>query len=194
MNENRNSLTTNRVSGPPAPAHYALAGWLAHAITSADNGKLSALTLPSGPRSGLESRRDALRDCLAPCPKARIAGLLASLGGMASRAQADPDTAKALAIQSLDDLSDVSEWALGEAVKAFRLGQIGDGRWRPTVGELRIEARKREAPHREELWKLGRVLDNPAIDASPIKLIGKDRFAELQALVSGVTPKENDDV
>lgn len=194
MTDKSNSLTISRVPGPPAPAHYALSGWLSHGITAADNGKLSALTIPSGPRFGLESRRDALRACLSPCPKARIAGLLASLGGMASRAQADPDTAKALAIQSLDDLSDISEWALGEAVKAFRLGQVGDGRWRPTVGELRIEARKREAPHREELWKLGRVLDNPAIDEPPIKPISKDRFAELQALVSGVTPKENDDV
>lgn len=183
MTGNRNSLAVERTAGPPAPLHYALDGWLAAANTAAETGDLNRLTLPSGPRSGLTSRREALRDCLAPAPKARIASLLASLNGMASRAQTDPSAATALAIQALDDLSDVSEWALGEAVKAYRIGQLGDGRWRPTTGELRIEARKREAKHREELWRLNRVLDHPALDAPPVKRVSKDQFAELQSIV-----------
>lgn len=189
MTDNRNSVATFRQAGPPAPINYALEGWLTAANSAVETGELNALTLPSGPRSGLTSRRDALRDCLTPPPKARIASLLASLNGMAVRAQTDPGAATALAIQALEDLSDVSEWALAEAVKAFRTGELGDGRWRPTTGELRIAARKREAKHREELWKLNRILDNPAIDAQPVKRIDKGQFSRLQALMAGVEGK-----
>lgn len=185
MNQTPKNLpTTARRSNsqPPAPIHYALEGWLAAANSAVETGDLNSLTLPSGPRSGLMSRRDALRDCLTPCSRARAGALLASLIGMAARAQSEPGAANALAIQALDDLSDVSEWALSDAVRAFRVGELGDGRWRPTTGELRIAARKREAKHREELWKLNRLLDHPAIDAPPVKRVSPDQFAKLKAM------------
>jgi hypothetical protein len=157
-----------------------------------ETGDLNALALPSGPRSGLTSRRDALQAAMAPCSKQRAASLLASLGGMAARSQPDPETARALAVRAVEDLSDVSEWALAEAVRAYRIGDIGDGHWRPTAGELRIEARKRERRDREELWRLNRVLDHPAIDAGPIKKIDKEQFAELQAILSAAAVQSLD--
>jgi hypothetical protein len=185
---NEVALTTNRTKRPPAAVHQSLEGWLAHATVAIDNGDLSSLTLPSGPRAGLEGRRDVLRAALAPCSPRAAGMLLASLEGMASRAQPDRETAKALMAQAIADLTDVSEWALAESVRAFRVGHVGEGKWRPTTGELMIEARKREASNREELARLNRILDSPALALAPVKRrkVSPERFAELRAMVSGV--------
>jgi hypothetical protein len=166
--------------------HFALADSLGRAVDALDSGSASSSTLASGPRVGLENRRGILLAALAPLSAERIRVVLASFAGMAARAQYDPRIARALADQAVQDLSRVPGFALPEAADAFRQGKVGDGRWRPTPGELAKEARKRAEPFFAELQRIDRVLDSPLLQREPEKRISPEQRAQLSAMLRGV--------
>lgn len=177
----RPSTSTPATIGPPANAHAALLDALDKALAALDDRSLSSATLASGQIVGLRSRMNSLTAAMAPCTRPRIAAILASLDGMAARTAGDADMAKALMLQDVEDLDGVSEWALVASARAFRRGDIGSAHWRPTAGELRVDALRRETSYRREMHRLSRVLDAPELTAPPRVRISPDRFKELSA-------------
>lgn len=90
--------------------------------------------------------------------------------------------------QQIFDLSDVPIWALAETARAYRRGDIGDGKWGPRSGQLRKEAMKLAAPFLEEAAKINRVLLAPVVEArSPAER--KVTLQKLRALIADVTTK-----
>jgi hypothetical protein len=141
--------------------HQALAISLSRAVSALDEGSLTADALPSGPRAGLASRRQQLREALAPCGPQRAAANLATLANMSFRGEPSQAMLTAIGKQDVADLADLPEWALAAACKAYRLAEIGDGHWRPKAGELRTEALRRAETHMRELAQIERVLAAP---------------------------------
>ena len=131
-------------------------------LEAIEMGNLHREVVPSGALASLKVRRSTIEASLiSASPDARAIGaVLASLGGMQARTLADPDEARAVLMQAIEDLSDVPLWALERAAKAYRKGDVGDGKWRPTPGELCIEARRQMAPVKGELYRLRKLLDH----------------------------------
>lgn len=152
---------------------------LSAGLVALDSGLLCRETIPSVELAALRSRRQEIVDCLKPASRKTIAMVLASLAGMASQAVSDADEAAAMARQDIDDLSDLSAWALESAARAFRRGEVDDGKWRPTTGQLRKEARRRENDVRAEWYKIGRLLDAPAISAPRPEYIPQAEVEEI---------------
>lgn len=133
---------------------------LSVAFSALDNGELTESALPSGARVGLASRFRALDESLAPASRDAILSVLASVSFMPTRAETDPANVKAfLSIEAADlETSRLPAWSLDAAARAYRLGEAGDGHWRPTAGDLASYARQKVAAHRREREKIGQVL------------------------------------
>ena len=135
---------------------------------------------------GLDSRARELRTALAPCGHETARVIYASLAGMAARApDGYPAMRRALAAQEVDDLALLPAFALSAAAASYRRGDVGDGKWRPTAGELAVEARKRASPLHAELGKLSKVLNAPTVVTGP--RISQGRFEELKDMLASVT-------
>lgn len=159
--------------------HPAVGAALSAGLVALDSGLLCRETVPSGALVSLRNRRSDIEAALVGAPRKVIASVLASLGGMPTQSIPNNDEVAALTRQDVDDLSDVSAWALEDAARAFRRGEIGDGKWRPTAGQVRKEARRRENEARAELYSIHRLLDAPALSAPRPSYIPK---AEVEAL------------
>ena len=153
---NSGPLSTSDPPDPMPQAHELRLSRLTEAL--GESGGLPAESLPAGVRAEFLARRAVLRAALAPCGQRRAAAILATLAAMAFRSEPSREVAAAIARQAITDICDLPEWALTGAARAFRLAEVGDGRWRPTAGELRTEALGRMAMHLRDLRRLDRVL------------------------------------
>ena len=192
-----NAVTTRPQSTSqqtPEPMTRALEASLARALSAVeDDGRLSAVTLPSEARDALMVRRDRLRSAMAPTGPARTAAILATLSGMSYRGEPEQKMVTFLAKQDVTDLCTLPEWALERACQAYRLAEIGDGHWRPTAGELRTYVLRKCEPWHVELEKLRRVLTAPRLDAprSPPatpeqRAKMRSMFEQLKAKMAGI--------
>ena len=154
---------------------------LRRATVAIDTESASTNTLAPGERSALESRRTELRRALAPSDDNGICSTLATLAKMGARSEHNPQVALGLVKQDIADLRHVPYFALAEAAAAFRQGEIGDGCWRPTSGQLAIEGGRRARAFQTELQKIGRVLESPRLSRNPEPRISKEQWAHLGA-------------
>jgi hypothetical protein len=156
-----NSLETRGfplVPREPARLDLSLRAALDAAYAEASFGAVSEARLPSALRLGLERRREDLGAALKGASEARILAALATLQRMVARAEGDAEEAEFAMRCDLADLAGVPAWALEAAAAAFRRGEAGAGKFRPTAGELRREAMRRVEGYAEELARIDRVL------------------------------------
>ena len=160
----------------PVPMSQALFTALSNAYRALmEGGELTAAKLPSGARLGLETRRRELAPLLAPAAPERIVLILSTLDGMTARAEMDPDVARVAMKRDIADLSGLPEFALAAAARAYRKGEIGDGKWRPTAGEIAKLARAKADEYREELAKIEAVLSAKVALSAPPTIGLEDR-------------------
>jgi hypothetical protein len=149
-----------------------------------EGASLPAGALSSSARAALDSRQRQLKIALAPCGPRVARAIYASLANMAARAlDDDPETRRAIAAQEISDMAALPAFALADAAAAYRRGAIGDGKWRPTSGELIVEARRRANYFHVELEKLSRVLNAPVI-AQATEYVLPERWAELSRMLA----------
>lgn len=139
--------------------------------------------LPQMARIGLKNRLADLRMGLAPAERSRIREILATLADMPKQVENDPTKQRYSLERDVVDLSEFPEWALASAARAYRKGEVGDGRWQPTAGELAILAREKVQRFAEEAAQIDAVLRAPV--AMPHKPIDPERRKELANLVRG---------
>lgn len=108
-------------------------------------------------RTALILRRDLLAGAMRPASVGEIVAVMASLDGMIARGEGEREAA-ASARRDLEDLDGLPAWALEQAAIAFRRGDVGEGRFRPTAGELRREAMRRVGHMAEERGRIEKVL------------------------------------
>lgn len=170
--------------------HPALTAALSRALSARDDGSLDSATLASGQVVGLNTRRARLTEAMLPAGERFALAILATLGAMPTRTEPNEEAARGLAAQDAADLAPYPAFALSAAVRAYRLAEIGDGKWRPTAGMLAKEASRRAAPFESELWRIRRVLDSEQIKRAPRQIVSKARIDELRALAAaGVVVK-----
>lgn len=131
---------------------------LSTAVMALEGGSLPATALPEGARLGLGRRIRELDASLARASDDMIRKILATIADMPSRVETDPAKLRFALERDVSDLSEFPEWALAAAARAYRKGEIGDGPWRPTTGDLATYARQRVAAHRRERERIERVL------------------------------------
>lgn len=144
---------------------------LSMALTRATNALRDGLTpadLPSGTREGLVTRGQELALALAPADPNRVRLILATLADMAGPTETDPNKARFAIERDVADLSGLPEWALAAAARAYRRGEVGDGRWRPAAGEVAKLARAKCEAARAEAYRIERVLKAKVQDRKPI--------------------------
>lgn len=109
-------------------------------------------------RAFMQRRVREIDDAMSPADEpSALAEIAAVLRTMAIRGGDDGELEAVVRVY-LTDLGDVPLFALTEACRAFRRGDVGNGTFAPTPAELRREALKRILPWTEERAKLGRVL------------------------------------
>jgi hypothetical protein len=107
---------------------------------------------------------------------------------MPAPAEDDPATARALFEIAVSDLEDerLPEFALLAAAKAFRMHRVPGrkGSWRPTPGDIRVEAARQAARWRHEHRRIASVLSAKA--EPPRQIVSRERFAELQGRLTAI--------
>ncbi len=140
-------------------------------------------------RSSIEARRRSLATDMRWGTRAEIAdGLKTVKLVMGGTERLTPEhAAKKLDLEILD-LADVPLWAFLEAVKAFRRGDVGDGKWRPRSGQLRKLAMQLAQPFIDEMAQIDRVLSAPIAEARrPVER--KAMLNKLSVLIADITTK-----
>ena len=165
----------------------ALADVLSRAAMAIDAEYLRPEDLPESDRQQLVTRKQELAFALVPAEQDRIRLILATLADMPTAAEQDPVKARFALERDVADLSSLPEWALAAAARAYRRGEVGDGKWRPTAGELARLARSKCEAARAEAYKVAKVLaaeiDNrPKIDA--------DKRAELKGMIDNIARRK----
>lgn len=179
-------------SGPPRPASRELDMALSKAFTAIENGNLPAAALPSGARVGLVSRSRALDEALAPALRHDILMILASISNMPTKTEIDPARVKAFLEVDVADMiaSKLPAWSLEAAARAHRLGDVGDGHWRPTAGDIVTCARQKAAAAYRERQQIAAVLsakiEPPKKPASAEQR--KEMAERIRALAAGMAP------
>lgn len=188
----RNEIATTRpINAAPRLASQALDLALAAAVSSLENGHLPADSLPSGARVGLASRARYLDDAMTPATREAVASVLASVSNMPSKTEIDPAKVKAFLELDMADIiaSKLPIWALEAAARAYRLGDVGEGHWRPTAGDLVTCARQKAASAYRERQQIAAVLsakvDPPKKPASPEQR--KELADRIRALAAGMS-------
>jgi hypothetical protein len=158
--------TFQACSVEPHPSSQALGLALSRAKNALDHGDLPADALPSAARHGLQNRLADLRAALSPATRDQVRAVLATLSDMPTRAETDPAKLLYSFERDVADLSDLPEWALAAAARAYRRGEVGDGHWRPTAGEVAKLARDKVRHWCEEAAKISAVLNARIAPAS----------------------------
>jgi hypothetical protein len=140
-------------------------------------------------RAGIEARRRSLARDMRWGTRAEIADVLKTIKlTMGGTERLTPEHAARKLDQEIHDLSDVPFWALLESAKAFRRGDVGDGKWRPRSGQLRKLAMQLAGPFIEEMAQMERVLAAPIVETrTPADR--KVMLGKLRAVVSEFTKK-----
>ena len=123
------------------------------------------------------SRVQQIEGWLAPAGEQIAAAEVASMFAVMSVKGMGDDEADAMMAVYVSDLADLPYFALSGACRQYRRGQLGDGKWAPTPGEICQAARRlMDAP-------LAEKSDLNAILAAEVQrpVIGPDRRAELLA-------------
>ena len=176
-----------------SPMSRPLGDALIRAYSELRFGELTTAHLPSGARLGLKSRRHELETALTPAEPDRIRIILATLADMPAQVETDPAKIRFAMERNLADLAEFPEWAIAAAARSYRKGEVGDGKWRPTAGELAKFARARVRAWREELAKIEAVLSAPAIaapeaiDAERRKQVADGVRAQTAAMVANLS-------
>lgn len=133
---------------------------LSVAFSALESGALSITALPSGARVGLSGRARVLDEALAPASREAVLTVLGSISGMPTKTEVDPTRVKAFLALEASDLmaSRLPAWALEAAARSYRLGEAGDGHWRPTAGDIASLARQRAAAAYREQQQISAVL------------------------------------
>jgi hypothetical protein len=93
-------------------------------------------------RKSLENRLSLIKAWFAPAGEDNVKDHIAILFTvMAHRQFAEMDS-KILIRVYMADLADLPAFALQRACERFRKGEAGDGKWVPSIGELRAETRR----------------------------------------------------
>jgi hypothetical protein len=114
--------------------------------------------LPEKTQAWLESRRLTLREALAPATQAEALQALMVIQAMPGSAPGSEAEANFLAGLTMEALRDASGWALAQSAWRFFRGEAGEGKWRPTIAQLRSEAKRLEQPYFDELSRIEKVL------------------------------------
>lgn len=149
---------------PPRSLDVALSRMLG--AIDMQGGNLFLLDMPDKVRQALAARHALLAEALTPANDHQVRAVLATLADMPAPSESDPSKARFALERDLRDLNGLSAWALADAARAYRRGEVGDGRWRPTSGQLARLAREKCASVRREEQRISRVLSAPIqIDA-----------------------------
>lgn len=167
----------------PHPSSQALGSALSRARNAIEGGELPPGALPDAARSGLRNRLADLRPALLPATREAVRAILTSLSSMPAQAESDPDKLIYALERDVHDLSDLPEWALAAAARAYRKGEVGDGHWRPTAGELSKLAREKLRRWSEEAAQIDSVLRARIAPSS--KPIDPARRKELADMLRG---------
>ena len=117
-------------------------------------------------RAALIARKVELREAMRPGAASEISRVLTTFVDMRGGYKpGSEEQAKSFNKLRADDLADIPVWALIEAGRAFRRGEIGAGVLRPTEGQLRKHAEDRAAALFVELRDIERVLAAPTVPA-----------------------------
>ena len=149
---------------------------LSVASSALESGRLPANALAEGARLALVTRARTLAEALAPTTTERVKALLLTIDDMPSRTEDDRAKLKFAIERDASDLSEFPEWALVEAFRSARKGEIGDGLWRPTIGQLASFCRQRVSALRSERAKIAAVL---AAKVDPPREIDAERRREM---------------
>jgi hypothetical protein len=141
----------------PAPASPAFATALRRAVSGIEGSVVAAELIPAPFAAALDRRRRGLQPALRPAARPELGAIIASLEGMVARSETGTEALFAVE-RDLADLAGPPLWALEQAAQEFRRGVIGDGRFRPTIGQVRRRAVELAAPFAAELWAIDRVL------------------------------------
>jgi hypothetical protein len=181
--------STSRVSSQavrrePSPISPDLDFALRRALMTIESGgALTSNDVPSDTCRDLVTRRQELADCLMPAAPDRIRQILATLADMPAQAETDPTKARFALERDVADLNLIPEWALIAAARAYRRGEIADGKWRPTAGQIAKLARFKCEPAHIQAAQIDRVLAAKS-DAAP--KVSADRRKELSAMLRGL--------
>lgn len=149
---------------------------LSAAANALEGGRLPTGALADGARLALSTRAKTLAEALAPTPVERVKMLLLTIEDMPSRTEEDRAKLKFAVERDASDLSEFPEWAIVAACRAARKGDVGDGVWRPTTGELVKFCRAKLAALRSERAKIAAVL---AAKVDPPREIDAERRREM---------------
>jgi hypothetical protein len=163
---------------------------LSRACNALQNGRLPATALAEGARLALLRREQDLDAALAPASPERIRKVLATISDMPSKTEEDRAKLRFALERDVADLSEFPEWALAAAARAYRKGSVGDGVWRPTVGQLAAYCRQKLATVHAERARIRAVL-TAKIEPS-CKPIDPERRGELAALLRSLGDKLTD--
>jgi hypothetical protein len=150
---------------------------LSRAKNAIDHGFIPCDALPSAARHGLQNRLSDLRGSLAQATRDQVRAVLLTLADMPRSVESDPAKVLYSFERDVADLSIFPEWALAAAARAYRRGELGDGHWRPTVGELSKAVRAKTKDWFEEAAKISAVLNARIAPAS--KSLDPERRKEL---------------
>jgi hypothetical protein len=119
-------------------------------------------------RGWLAKRVEKIDAWLAPCGAAFVTEEITAIASvMASRATATAESGLRMAIYTAD-LSDLPSEALSKACADFRRGRVGDGKWLPAPGEIRVKAMAYADAYRYERHRIATVIGANVIEARPM--------------------------
>lgn len=127
---------------------------LARAVNLAGSKSLTEDMIRREVVDAFRARAAELEQRLKPAEPDAIAAVLASLDRMVDRREVDAAEAEFAVRVAVGDLGSAPEFALAEAARDFRCHVVGDGKFRPTTGELRKRAAEIAAPHFAELAQI----------------------------------------
>ena len=96
--------------------------------------------LPDATRQALSARQVCLAEALAPANDRQIRAVLATLADMPAAAESDHLKARFALERDILDLKGLPEWAIADAARAYRRGEVGDGRCAPLQGSSKARA------------------------------------------------------
>jgi hypothetical protein len=183
--------TNQRISTVQPALSAELDRALSLASNGLENGRLAADLLPAEVRASLNDRAIEIAVSLVPATDEGALGVIVSVSHMPSKTEVDLANVEAFMRLEVSDLvaSRLPLWALEAAARSFRLGEAGDGHWRPTAGDLATLARAKVAALHREARKIDTVLrakvDPPK---KPASLEQRKAAADrLRAMAAGMT-------
>lgn len=122
-------------------------------------------------RKSLENRLNLIKAWFAPAGEEGVKEHIAILFTVMSHRQFAEMDGKILIRVYMADLADLPAFALQRACERFRKGEAGDGKWAPSIGELRAETRRLCEDLEREKAEIITVLSAKVLSPPPKKSI-----------------------